>query len=148
MWHPLWVSVNFQGVCVTQQICAYNCHASYRPIGPMMCVNYALYCFWMIFSSYFVFVSCMNFIKFSPSVGSVYWFHSTVVPLAYVPVWCCVLIWQVWSQWIICHILSVHYIVTYANHSPLVGIDLYKMGRNLDRSDLTELWGRFDILHI
>ena len=46
-------------------------------------------------------------------MGSVYWFHSTVVPLAYVPVWCCVLIWQVWSQWIICHILSVHDVVTY-----------------------------------
>ena len=35
--------------------------------------------------------------------------------------------------------MSVHYVVTYANHSPLAGIDLYKMGRNLDRSDLTEL---------
>ena len=34
---------------------------------------------------------------------------------------------------------------TYANQNPLAGIDLYKMGRNLDRSDLTELWLRVQI---
>ena len=55
------------------------------------------------------------------------------------------------SQWIICHIWSVHYVVKCgecvvidANHSIFGGIDLYKMGRNLDRSDLTELWQSYE----
>ena len=93
---------------------------------------------------------CIFFEWFScPCILSVFHvdqYTCSIVPLAYVLVWCYFWICQVLiSQWIICQILSVHYvvkcdqcIVTYANHSPLVGIDLHKMGRSLDSSDLIQ----------
>ena len=61
---------NFQYVCYPINLCV-DFHASYRPIGPTMCVNCAfLYCLWVILSvSYFVFCSvykCINFPIFLP----------------------------------------------------------------------------------
>ena len=76
------------GVCYPMNLCI-NCR-----LHMDLCQTYGVcnYAFCIVFewflSLYFVFVSCINFIKFSPSMGSVYWFHSK--PLACVPVWCCV----------------------------------------------------------
>ena len=112
---------------VTQRIYVHKLHTSYGSIGPVRCVFNA---FCIIFGWYFVrvflfclcFASCISFIKFSPSMGSVYWFHSSplhMCPFGAVPVNLTSLIYQ----WIICHIWSVLYvvkcgecIVTYANH--------------------------------
>ena len=103
-----------------------------------VCKLCILYHFWMIFV--LVFCPCLIYYSYI-----VYKFHplwdqytDSIVPLAYVPVWCCAyyfvkldlivnilssLICTSSNQWIICHIWSVLYvvkcgecIVTYANH--------------------------------
>ena len=118
------------GGCVTQQIYAWIAGFIWAYIRPMMCVNYAfciLYCFWVIFCPRILslsFVSCINYNIFPYILESVYWFHSKT-PLhmclfGVVPVTLSSRI----SQWIICHIWSVQYVVSYANHFHMAGIDL------------------------
>ena len=52
-------------VGVTQRIYVHKLHASYRPIGHTRCVIMHFVLFWngILSVSYFVFVSCINFIK-------------------------------------------------------------------------------------
>ena len=116
-------------------------HASCSPMAHTRCVNYAFeWYFVLVFCLCFVYkfiITTQNYNIFHYILESVYWFHSTppMCLFGVVPVTLSSGI----SQWIICHILSVHEVISVANQNPLAGIDLYKVGRNLDRSDLTEL---------
>ena len=81
MWHPLYVSVNFQGGVCTQWIHMHICMLCMVPIDLQQC---AIIAFCIIFEWYFVLVLfyfvllCLHFVyKFSPLVESVYWFHSS-----------------------------------------------------------------------
>ena len=75
-----------------------------------------LYRFWMIFCPclhILSFVSCMNFIKFSPSMGSVYWFRSPPGICAFLVL--CLLLCQVWSVTLctMLHVMSWHLVMTF-----------------------------------
>ena len=97
------------GVCYPTNLCM-NCR-----LHMDLCQTYGVcnYAFCIII---FVLVFCLCFVyKFHYILESVYWFHSKVVHLANMPVF--VLCLNLSSQWILCHILSVHYAVTYANHT-------------------------------
>ena len=49
--------------------------------------NYALYCFWMVFCPHILsFVSCINYNIFYHLWDQ---YTDSIVPLAYMPVWCC-----------------------------------------------------------
>ena len=76
----------FRGcVLPNESVCKFSCFVwAYQTYN--VCKWCILYCFWMIF----VLVFCLCFMyKFHYILESVYWFHSIVVPLAYVTVWCC-----------------------------------------------------------
>ena len=153
MWHPLWVSVNFQGVCVTQQICMLKVQASYGPNRPMMCVNYA---FCIIFEWYFdhvYFVFCSVY-KFHYILESVYWFYSKVVPLAYLPVWCCACYFVRFDLSVnyLLHLVSTLYSLysqMWVQYLSIITLWQYVLAIKWTdiwhRSDLTELWLRVQI---
>ena len=125
------------GVCYPTNLCI-NCRLCMELCWTYRVCNYA---FCIVFEWYFVLIFCLCFM-YKLNIFHPLWDQyadSIVKLLAYVPVWCCVLIWQVWSQWIICHILSVHYVVTYANHT--FGRHWIIINRQIfwHKSDLTEL---------
>ena len=120
-----------------------------------MCVNYA---FCIIFKWYFVqvlklsfvFVSCINLYQIFTLYGI-----SILLPLYNSPLHMCLfgavsVHLSSLSQWIICHIICQDIMLVHLCHSqwwPLAGIwlMLYIWTDYLDiKSDLTELWGRFD----
>ena len=126
-------------MCITQQIYARIAGFVWTYVGHMGCVIMHFVSFLNDFCPCILSLFCFVY-RFHYILESVYWFHSIVVPLAYVPVWSCVLIWQVGSQWIICHILSVHEVISVANQNLLAVFSYYKIGRYFDiKSDLTEL---------
>ena len=103
----------FQGVCVTWRSVCINFHASCSPMAHTRCVNYA---FCIIFEWYFVLVFCLCFVyKFSPSMESVYWFHSPPCICACLVL--CLLICQVGSWWTFCQVWSALQVISVANQN-------------------------------
>ena len=97
-------SVNFQGVCVTQWIYMQICILCMGLSDIQQCVNCAfLYHFWMILCPCSLSSFCVQI--FTP-MESVYWFHSISLPMYLFA--SCLLICQVWSQWILCELFDLH----------------------------------------
>ena len=116
------------GVCYPTNLCIhFMLHVALCQIYGSVKLSIVLFLNVILSMSYFVFCLCFVY-KFHYILESVYWFHSTVVPLAYVPVWCCALICQVRSHSELSVTFDQCFMYSVGDQAlsikPLVGIDL------------------------